>query len=256
VTVVLVHGSPETSAVWDSLVAALGRDDVVRLSPPGFGAPVPDGWTATPQAYRQWLAEQLEDMGQPVDLVGHDWGGAHVVNVAMTRPDLVHSWCTDSIGMFDPQYSWHGLARIWQTPVNGEAAAAQLTHPDPARRTAYLVSIGIPADTAAALAPGCADVSGDVMLALYRNAMQPTMAKLGENIPAARKRPGLVLLATADTALGTEETRRRCAAKAHATVAPLHGLGHWWMLQDPRLAADLLDRFWSSARSGQPSPSP
>ena len=34
-TVVLVHGNPETEAIWGPLVDALGRDDVVRLSPPG-----------------------------------------------------------------------------------------------------------------------------------------------------------------------------------------------------------------------------
>ena len=35
-TVVLVHGNPETEAIWGPLVDALGRDDAVRLSPPGF----------------------------------------------------------------------------------------------------------------------------------------------------------------------------------------------------------------------------
>ena len=42
---VFVHGNPETAAIWDDLVgelAARGVSDVVRLSPPGFGAPVPD----------------------------------------------------------------------------------------------------------------------------------------------------------------------------------------------------------------------
>ena len=34
-----------------------------------------------------------------MDLVGHDWGGVHVVNVAMSRPDLLRSWCTDVIGI-------------------------------------------------------------------------------------------------------------------------------------------------------------
>ena len=49
-TVVLVHGVPETAAVWDPFVdelARLGETDVVRLSPPGFGAPVPDGFDAS-----------------------------------------------------------------------------------------------------------------------------------------------------------------------------------------------------------------
>ncbi|MEV4620085.1 alpha/beta hydrolase [Asanoa sp. NPDC049573] len=248
-TVVLVHGNPETDAVWDPLTAALRRDDVVRLSPPGFGTPPPDGWTATPEAYRRWLVDQLEKIGHPVDLVGHDWGGAHVINLVMTRPDLVRTWSTDSIGMFDPGYTWHGLARVWQTPGSGEAAAAQLTHPDAERRIAYLSSIGVPSDIAMVLAPGCADISGDVMLALYRHATQPALAALGDNLPAARQRPGLVLLPTADNALGDEETRRRCADRAGATVTTLPGLGHWWMLQQPALAAATLSRFWSSAPS-------
>lgn len=42
-TIVLVHGNPETDAIWGPLVDALQRDDVVRLSPPGFGAALPDG---------------------------------------------------------------------------------------------------------------------------------------------------------------------------------------------------------------------
>src|SRR5580700_5450136 len=42
VTVVLVHGNPETDAIWGPLVDVLGHEDVVRLSPPGFGSPLPD----------------------------------------------------------------------------------------------------------------------------------------------------------------------------------------------------------------------
>jgi hypothetical protein len=33
-TIVLVHGNPETEAIWDDLVPHLRGDDVVRLSPP------------------------------------------------------------------------------------------------------------------------------------------------------------------------------------------------------------------------------
>ena len=89
---VLVHGNPETDAVWGPLVAELGRDDVVRLSPPGFGAPLPDAFGATVGEYRDWLVAELERFEAPVDLVGHDWGGGHVVNAAMARPDLPWHW--------------------------------------------------------------------------------------------------------------------------------------------------------------------
>jgi pimeloyl-ACP methyl ester carboxylesterase len=105
VPIVLVHGNPETDAAWDLLVARLvdaGHDEPVRLSPPGFGAPVPDGLGATAAEYLAWLIAQLEGIGEPVDLVGHDVGGAQAIGVAMSRPDLLRSWCADGLGVLDP----------------------------------------------------------------------------------------------------------------------------------------------------------
>jgi pimeloyl-ACP methyl ester carboxylesterase len=102
-TIVLVHGNPETDALWDPLVDVLGRDDVVRLSPPGFGAPLPGEFSATYLAYRDWLEDQLEGIDGPVDLVGHDFGGVHVMNAVMHRPALVRSWVSDVLGTFDPR---------------------------------------------------------------------------------------------------------------------------------------------------------
>jgi pimeloyl-ACP methyl ester carboxylesterase len=75
-TVVLVQGNPETDAIWGPFVDALGRDGVVRLSPPGFGAPLPDGFPATFLAYRDWLEDKLECIEAPVDVVGHDCAAA------------------------------------------------------------------------------------------------------------------------------------------------------------------------------------
>jgi pimeloyl-ACP methyl ester carboxylesterase len=129
VTVCLVHGNPETAAVWDRLAPLLNRGPVVRLSPPGFGAPVPPGFTATVEEYRRWLVSELERFEQPVDLVGHDWGGGHVVNVAMTRPDLLRSWVCDVVGLFDEDYEWHERAQVWATPGAGEDAIAAMVGP-------------------------------------------------------------------------------------------------------------------------------
>ena len=122
-TVVLVHGNPETAAIWGPLVDVLGREDVVRLSPPGFGAPLPDDFPATYLAYRDWLEAELEAIGDPVDLVGHDWGGGHVVNVVMHRPELVRSWASDIVGVFDADYVWHDMAQVWQTAGAGEKSS-------------------------------------------------------------------------------------------------------------------------------------
>ena len=57
-TTVLIRGNPETDAIWTDLVGELtdrSVTDLVLLSPPGFGAPIPDGWGATQVEYRDWL---------------------------------------------------------------------------------------------------------------------------------------------------------------------------------------------------------
>jgi pimeloyl-ACP methyl ester carboxylesterase len=41
--------------------------------------------------YVDWLIARLEEIGSPVDLVGHDWGPALTVRVASPRPDLVRT---------------------------------------------------------------------------------------------------------------------------------------------------------------------
>lgn len=118
-TAVFVHGNPGSAAVRDPLLAVLDRTDVRRLSPPGFGAPVPPRFDCTVTAYRDWLIHELATLGEPVDLAGHDVGGSAVVGVAMSRPDLLRTWAGDSVGLFDPDYGWHDLALLWQTPRPG-----------------------------------------------------------------------------------------------------------------------------------------
>src|SRR5580698_8199803 len=127
--VVFVHGVPETAAIWTPLLAELGRDDTMTLSPPGFGAPVPDGFGATSDDYLAWLTREIaaiDALGQPVHLIGHDWGGGHVARLAATRPDLIQSWCVDIAGLFEPAYVWHDLAQAWQTPGTGEETTSAM----------------------------------------------------------------------------------------------------------------------------------
>lgn len=125
---------------------------MVCLSPPGFGAPVPDGFGATVGEYRDWLAGELESIGEPVHLAGHDWGGGHVVNVALSRPDLLRSWATDVLGIFDPDYAWHDRAQVWQTPGEGEKLVASMMGGTAADRAGRMTGLGLPPAAAEALA--------------------------------------------------------------------------------------------------------
>jgi len=244
-TVVLVHGNPETDAIWGPLVEALGRDDVVRLSPPGFGAPLPDDFPATYLAYRDWLEHELAGFDGPVDVVGHDWGGGHVVNLVMHRPELMRSWVSDVVGLFDPDYVWHDLAQVWQTPGDGEQLVDTMMRGSVGDRADRMAELGIPADIATSIATAQGPEMGRAILLLYRSARQPAMAEAGRRLEVASARPGLSLLATEDRYIGSDELRRRAAERAGARTEVLDGLGHWWMVQDPARGAATLTRFWA-----------
>ena len=128
-TKVFVHGVPETSAVWDALVHELhsqGVTNIVRLSPPGFGAPTPAGWGATVVEYRDWLLGELAQIDGPIDVVAHDWGAGMLFAALSAKPQVARSWAADCVGLLHPDYVWHPSATEWQTPDVGEAAVAGL----------------------------------------------------------------------------------------------------------------------------------
>jgi pimeloyl-ACP methyl ester carboxylesterase len=245
-TVVLVHGNPETDALWGPLVDELGRDDVVRLSPPGFGAPLPDDFPATFLAYRDWLEAELAGIDGPIDLVGHDWGGGHVVNVVMHRPELVRSWASDAVGLFDPDYVWHDLAQVWQTPGEGEELVESLLSGTVQEKAERMATFGIPLEIGTLMAPAQGPEMARAILLLYRSARQPAMAEAGRALEVASARPGLSLLATEDPFIGSNDRRSRAADRAGARTEVLDGLGHWWMAEDPARGAVALTNFWAT----------
>jgi pimeloyl-ACP methyl ester carboxylesterase len=246
---VFVHGSPETAEVWTSLRSGFHRSDVILLSLPGFGSPRPAGFGSTKEEYTSWLIDELERLGEPVDLVGHDWGGLLALRVASLRGDLLRSWASDVLSFLDERYEWHDIAKAYQTPGVGERSLkARLDAPVEAVAARYqILGGGEPLSREAALmmARWLDPTMADSMLALYRSAA---------DIPAAWAAdlgrvtaPGLSIHATADPFVNAD-FERRVAARLDARTAKLEGLGHWWMLQDPARSAHILEAFWRSIR--------
>lgn len=243
---VLVHGNPETPAVWDPLRASLQRSDVVALQLPGFGVPAPSGWGATKEEYSDWLVGELEAIDEPIDLVGHDWGGGFVLRVVTTRPELVRSWVSDVAGLLHPDYVWHDFAQIWQSPGAGEEWLAGTLAAPRSDRIALLEGAGVASEQAAAFTDALDEEMGRCMLALYRSAAQPAMVEWGRDVSRAAERPGLVLSPTADPFTGGSGFSSEMAGRLGARHEELDGLGHWWMLEDPARGAAVLEAFWSS----------
>jgi pimeloyl-ACP methyl ester carboxylesterase len=246
-TIVFVHGVPLTSAVWTPLISELSesrQQDVVRLSPPGFGAALPADFGATFLDYRDWLVDELSHFETPVDLVGHSISGGYVLEVAMTRPDLLRSWVSDTVGGYEPDFTWHEIAKIWQTPGDGERHVGETFSGDVAARTARMVTWGLPEPVAGEVALGQGPDTARAVLALYRSVPADTLAERGRDLPEAAARPGLVPVATEDLTVGSVALRHRAAQRAGARAVDLDGIGHWWMLEDPARAARVLSDFW------------
>ena len=245
---VFVHGNPECDAVWGPLIAVLtnrGVDDCVPLSPPGFGAPVPDGFRATPAGYVAWLAAALGDLTGPIDLVGHDWGSGHVAGLAAAHPELIRSFTVDCGGLLHPDYVWHDMAQIWQTPGAGEEAIAAMVATPHEDKVAMFESFGAPSDIAARMAAAVDQAMGECVLTLYRAGAHPFSADLSARLDGAEPRPAHIISALDDpsvpAALGAATAER-----LGARHTPLPGQGHWWMITEPDEVADAMKAFWDS----------
>lgn len=243
-TTVLVHGNPETTFVWSELVPELnshGVEDIVLLSPPGFGAPIPEGFGGTRADHRDWLIREIEALGGNVDLVGHDWGAGHVYAVAAERPDLLRSWAADCAGLVDPNYEWHPAAAVWQTEGAGEESIAGIIALDGNELSA---AFGVPAKLAPNMAEHLDETMGTAILRVYRSAIQPAMRDLGDQLAQAGRRPALLIHATADPFVPPEMVFP-VAERIGAEILTLPDLGHWWMFENPGLAAEGFVAFWN-----------
>lgn len=241
-TIAFVHGVPETADIWTALRAEMG-EETVTLSKPGFGAPLPEGFDCTADGYLRWLIEEVSALPGPVDLIGHDWGGIHVVRLVMARPDLVRSWVSDVVGVFDPGYHWHDLAQAWQTPRAGEQAVAMMTAAPTSLKAAQLAAAHMPANVAEKVAEAMNAEMARAILPLYRSAAQPFLERIGEGIEAAATRPGLAIIATEDAYTGGAVPAQRMAGRIDAKVAVLEGESHWWMANQPKRGAEIIRAF-------------
>jgi len=248
---VLVHGNPETSAIWGPLTAALherGRMSVIALSPPGFGAPVPEDFDPTMDGYADWLVGELDALranGAEIDLLGHDWGAGHVYGALARRPDIVRTWTGDIAGVLHADYVWHDMAQAWQTPDIGEQVIEGMTMSSDDEKLALFEGLGLPTDIAAELATGLNADMGRCVLRLYRTGAQPAVGRLGDRLAETDLPPGLVVDAELDPYISSDLSNE-IARRLGAEVLRLEGRGHWWMVDDVDPVADSLLAFWSA----------
>lgn len=238
-TAVFVHGVPETPAVWKPLVEHLEREDVALLQLPGFGCALPDGFDPTMYSYADWLALELTAFDQ-IDLVVHDWGALLALKVLAAQPANVRSWATD-MGDLGADFRWHDTARVWQTPGDGEALIDGMVGASPTDRAALLMAVGVPEAHSHTMAADLDATMGAAILALYRSAVD-IGNEWGPGIDDIRGH-GLVIASLQDPFRNADRSRR-LADRTGADIVELPEAGHFWMLEQPARAAEILTEHW------------
>ena len=149
-TIVFVHGLPETYEIWDSLRKKINQD-TIAVTLPGFGNKPPNNFKGTKDAYVDWLVKFLEKVDQPIDLVGHDIGALFVMRIISHFDIPIRSWVADVAPNFHPKATWHDSAIKLQTPNLGENILKKRreSNPDSTESTSYrLNQVGVPKDLA------------------------------------------------------------------------------------------------------------
>lgn len=216
-----MHGVPDTHDLWDDVLAHLSSgaaSGAIAPDLPGFGCPVPDGFTATKEEYLAWLIGRVEEAvdstGGPVDLVGHDWGTLLTQRLAVERPDLVRTLASGAAAL-EPTYEWHEFAKAWQRPETG----IEMVPTSDARMA-------------------------ECILSLYRSAVD-VYAEWTGDIESLTAR-SLVVWGADDPFVG-RAFGERFAERTKADLLMLEGCGHWWPRERPAEVAAALEAHWNAA---------
>ncbi len=234
--VVFVHGNPGSGRHWERFAApaseAIGGRSLAPTLPGFAGAPVPPGFPFTVDAYADWLGEQIDAAGiTRAHLVMHDFGGAFGLTWAAQHPERVASVTLIDTGVLIA-YRWHALARVWRTPIIGEAFSAMTTR----RGFGMLMRRGQPRPLPVAFVDQLYDEfvpsARTTALRLYRNTDEAGLAQFADRFRELRV-PTLVLWGAHDVYLPVAQAVRQRDAFPGARIVVLPDSGHWPHGDDP-----------------------
>ncbi|MGN9840012.1 alpha/beta fold hydrolase [Nonomuraea sp. H19] len=252
--VLLVHGYPDTHALWRHQVAALNAAGYRTIAPDlrGFGA------SDKPQDVDGYdLALHVGDLLGLLDhfevrqahLVGHDWGAALAQLTAMAAPARVtsltclsvgHPGSMGSAGLEQREKSWYFL--LFQFP---DIAEEWLSRDDFANMRDWLTTHPEPDEVIDRMRDPQALTAG---LAIYRKGVPPEMLlSRPADIPPIPV-PTMGVWSSGDRYL-TEQSMTGTAEHVTASwrYERLDGIGHWMPLEAPQAVNELLLDFLSSA---------
>lgn len=159
--------------------------------------------------------------------------------VASIRPDLVRTW-TGISGPIDPGYEWYEIAKIWQTPGEGERWMAELDLDAFAEQLTS--NFRVPSEEARIAVSHFDDAMKASILVLYRSGVHvgaewsPALA----NVAA----PALVTWGIEDVLL-PHRFADSLGEVTHARAVVKLRTAHWPFLERPADVARELEAHWT-----------
>ena len=102
--VLALHGWARNHRDFDAVIAGDGQGPLpaLALDLPGFGAspPPPADWGAG--AYAELVGQVLDQMGSPVVVLGHSFGGRVALHLAVQRPEAVKALVLTGVPLLHP----------------------------------------------------------------------------------------------------------------------------------------------------------
>jgi haloalkane dehalogenase len=126
--VLLLHGYPESSHMWRTVMPALADRGWRAIAPDllGFGdsdSDPPHTWERHVASIEKFRAALGMDRAA---LVVHDWGGLIGLWWAVQHPEAVSALVISATGFF-ADGRWHGFAEVARTPAEGEEMVDGMT---------------------------------------------------------------------------------------------------------------------------------
>ncbi|MEW9668287.1 alpha/beta fold hydrolase [Ammoniphilus sp. 3BR4] len=129
--VLMIHGFPESSLIWQDVISTVSRKGFRAIAPdlPGFGQSERFQEPAVWERYVEFISDFLEALQiNKVHLFVHDWGGLIGLRWGMEQLHRVSSILVSN-STISPDYSWHELAKNFQTDEVGERVLRAMSHP-------------------------------------------------------------------------------------------------------------------------------
>ncbi len=239
----LVHGWPESSYMWRSLLPALADAGWRAIAPdlPGYGDSAPDP-PGTWERHIDALARFHAALGlDRVALVVHDWGVMIGLRWACDHPEAIRALVISDGGFFADR-RWHDLANVMRTPGDGEALIDGFTEEGLAAALRG-VSTGMTDDALAEYWKSFADpVRRRGALELYRSGDFDKLVPYEPRLVALDV-PALVLWGAEDRFAGVALAERFHAALAGSRLHVIPGVGHFVWEDTPEVCNTVAAAF-------------